>query len=181
MSSASNAMFQNVAANNTINSIVPTSFNMKLMIGVGILLAIVIGYAIYHYYTKQHMPFLIDRISTNTIWDKIGKFGSDVGTELNKELTQEHRKADKRVAEERVEEPNHSESQIEKPKADRETWCFVGEDLTGRFCVKVPSAKSCSHDRTFGSRSDCEMTPGSHMPAGIVTSNGLLPLSAKNL
>jgi hypothetical protein len=180
MSSASNAIFENVA-NNTMHSIVPTSFNTKLLIGLGIVVAILIGYAIYHYYTKQNMPFLSDRIS-NSIVDTIGKFGSDVGTELNKELAQEHKEAESMLKnDERIVEQKQAEPQIETPKEDNETWCFVGEDLTGRFCVKVPSAKSCSHDRTFGSRSDCEMTPGSHMPAGVVTSTGLLPLSAKNL
>jgi hypothetical protein len=179
--SASNAMFQNLA-NNTLTPVVPTSFNMKLLIGLGILLAILIGYAIYHYYTKQNMPFLPDRISTYSIMDTIGKFGLDVGTNLNKELAQEHKEAESMVKnDERIVKQNLGEPQIEKPTADRETWCFVGEDLTGRFCVKVPSPQSCSHDRTFGSRSDCEMTPASHMPAGIVTDNGLLPLSAKKV
>lgn len=61
---------------------------------------------------------------------------------------------------------------------ERESWCFVGEDLSGRYCVRVPSEKSCDPDRTFLDRSACEMTAASHMPAGIVSKGGvgLLPL-----
>lgn len=63
---------------------------------------------------------------------------------------------------------------------DTEAWCFVGEDLTGRYCVKVPSAKSCDAGRTYRSRQDCEMVPAQHLPAGVVTQQGagILPLSA---
>ncbi len=62
---------------------------------------------------------------------------------------------------------------------DTESWCFVGEDLTGRYCVKVPSAKSCDAGRTYKSRQDCEMVSAQHLPAGIVTKQGvgMLPLS----
>ena len=61
----------------------------------------------------------------------------------------------------------------------KESWCFVGEDLTGRYCVKVPSEKSCDADRVFGNRKDCELTPANHMATGIVKENGesMLPLA----
>ncbi len=61
---------------------------------------------------------------------------------------------------------------------DKEAWCFVGEDLTGRYCVKVPSAKSCEASRTYISRQDCEMVPAQHLPAGVMTKQGtgMLPL-----
>lgn len=55
---------------------------------------------------------------------------------------------------------------------DTEAWCFVGEDLTGRYCVKVPSAKSCDNDRKFASRQDCEMVSAQHLPAGVITKQG---------
>lgn len=65
---------------------------------------------------------------------------------------------------------------------DSESWCFVGEDLTGRYCVKVPSAKSCDAGRTYKSRQDCEMVPAQHLPAGVVTKQGagMLPLLSGN-
>lgn len=64
-------------------------------------------------------------------------------------------------------------------KHQKESWCFVGEDLTGRYCVKVPSEKSCDTDRLFGTRKDCELTPANHMATGIVKENGesMLPLA----
>jgi hypothetical protein len=65
---------------------------------------------------------------------------------------------------------------------DTEAWCFVGEDLTGRYCVKVPSAKSCDAERTYRSRQDCELVPAQHLPAGIITKQGagMLPLLSGN-
>jgi hypothetical protein len=65
---------------------------------------------------------------------------------------------------------------------DSESWCFVGEDLTGRYCVKVPSAGSCDSSRTFQSRQDCEMVTGQHLPASIITKQGAgaLPLLSGN-
>lgn len=61
---------------------------------------------------------------------------------------------------------------------DTESWCFVGEDLTGRYCVKVPSKSSCEPARTYTSRNECEMVPAQHLPAGIITKQGtgMLPL-----
>jgi hypothetical protein len=65
---------------------------------------------------------------------------------------------------------------------DTESWCFVGEDLTGRYCVKVPSAKSCDAGRTYKSRQDCELVPAQHLPAGVITKQGagMLPLLSGN-
>lgn len=61
-----------------------------------------------------------------------------------------------------------------------QTWCFVGEDLTGRWCVKVPNPQACSPERVFNNRADCELVRASHMPLGIDTKGGasMLPLSA---
>jgi len=55
----------------------------------------------------------------------------------------------------------------------RESWCFVGEDLTGRYCVKVPSPKSCTRDRLYYSRLDCELHLTNALPAGVITDNGV--------
>jgi hypothetical protein len=64
---------------------------------------------------------------------------------------------------------------------DTESWCFVGEDLTGRYCVKVPSAKSCEASRTYRSRQDCELVSAQHLPAGIITKNGAGMLPAPRI
>ena len=46
-------------------------------------------------------------------------------------------------------------------------WCFVGEDLTGRWCVKTPEEGLCPKKRVFRSRSECEMKTASASPLGI--------------
>ena len=46
-------------------------------------------------------------------------------------------------------------------------WCFVGSDMTGRWCVKTPEDGLCPSDRVFHSRSECEMKTGSALPLGI--------------
>lgn len=46
-------------------------------------------------------------------------------------------------------------------------WCFVGEDLTGRWCVKTPEEGLCPKKRVFSSRSECEMKTASASPLGI--------------
>lgn len=58
------------------------------------------------------------------------------------------------------------------PSFTKESWCFVGEDFTGRWCVNVPSERSCDAERTFGSRSECEMVGANALPAGVIKNNG---------
>ena len=63
---------------------------------------------------------------------------------------------------------SESDSEPEPTKATKkEVWCFVGEDLSGRYCVQVPSEKACTSNRVHRNRAECEMVAGSHMPAGI--------------
>jgi len=49
----------------------------------------------------------------------------------------------------------------------RGQWCFVGEDLTGRWCVKTPEEGLCPTKRVFQSRSECERKTASASPLGI--------------
>lgn len=70
-----------------------------------------------------------------------------------------------------------------RPHDERENWCFVGEDLSGRYCVRVPSDKECTSERLFHSRVECEMAAANHLPAGILTRHGdkYVPLATKNI
>ena len=70
-----------------------------------------------------------------------------------------------------------------KPWNKNETWCFVGEDLTGRACVKVPSPKSCDEERTFGTRNDCELQTANAMSSGVIKNGGtsMIPLASLGL
>jgi len=69
------------------------------------------------------------------------------------------------------EEPKHTPHN--SPRDTRETWCLVGEDLNGRYCIRVPGPQSCTHDRSFLSQDQCELTPAMHLPAGAVKDNGI--------
>lgn len=64
-----------------------------------------------------------------------------------------------------------------------EAWCFVGEDLEGRWCVQVPSRDACDSNRVFGSRSACELVTANALPSGVVnaTATSMTPLSARPL
>lgn len=53
-----------------------------------------------------------------------------------------------------------------------ENWCFVGEDITGRWCVRVPRPDACSPDRLFSSRPGCELVSASPLPLGLVADGG---------
>lgn len=79
--------------------------------------------------------------------------------------------------------PAQAESTSEKRPDVVESWCFVGEDLSGRYCVKVPNDSACSKDRVYNSRTDCQMAAANHLPAGVVNSHavGIQPLSTMNI
>ena len=47
-----------------------------------------------------------------------------------------------------------------------QTWCFVGEDLVGRWCVQVSAPTACPVDRSFSSKNQCE---GHKPPAAMVS------------
>ena len=53
------------------------------------------------------------------------------------------------------------------PTNPGETWCFLGEDDTGRWCVKVPVPSLCEPSRSYGGRDPCEMTLAQKLPLGL--------------
>jgi hypothetical protein len=57
------------------------------------------------------------------------------------------------------------------PTKPGETWCFLGEDNTGRWCVKVPLPSLCEPARSYGGRDPCEMTLAQQLPLGLTGSN----------
>lgn len=66
------------------------------------------------------------------------------------------------------------------PERQQESWCFVGEDKTGRWCLRVPNSHACDPDRTYTSQADCELVTASAMPLGFLKNGGAssVPLSA---
>lgn len=60
-------------------------------------------------------------------------------------------------------------------------WCFVGEDLTGRWCVKTPEEGLCPKKRVFQSRSECEMKTASASPLGINYNTTMIPIAGLSI
>ena len=95
----------------------------------------------------------------------------------NEDEQEEKEKEEKEEKEESNPEPDTSNDNTEPTQS----WCFVGEDMSGRYCVKVPSDAACPSNRLFKRRGDCEYINAMHMPAGI-TAGGLQfrPLESMN-
>jgi hypothetical protein len=51
-----------------------------------------------------------------------------------------------------------------------QTWCFVGENTLGRYCVQ---SDSCSPMDRFPSRETCEYVEASALPLGVTGEGGL--------
>jgi hypothetical protein len=60
-----------------------------------------------------------------------------------------------------------------------ETWCFIHENVQGRWCMKA-KADNCSPPNRFRSKEECEMIEASAMPLGLVQNQGRIarPLAA---
>jgi len=41
-----------------------------------------------------------------------------------------------------------------------QTWCFLGEDMAGKWCIQVPVPNMCPVDRSFTSKNKCEGRSG---------------------
>lgn len=74
-------------------------------------------------------------------------------------------------------EPEPAPEPVPEPAlepATRQHWCLVGEDLTGRYCVRVPSEASCDSERLYNDQITCEGMPqGMRLPAGRVMKHGM--------
>jgi hypothetical protein len=67
-------------------------------------------------------------------------------------------------------EEQEMDSQVKEYKP--ESWCFVGEDVVGRWCVRVPNPHSCTPDRLFDSEDNCTYVSASALPLGVVKEGG---------
>ncbi len=72
----------------------------------------------------------------------------------------------------RKERKEHTQEMEQVQEYKPESWCFVGEDVTGRWCVRVPTPHSCTPDRLFDSEDNCTYVPASAMPLGVVKEGG---------
>lgn len=53
-------------------------------------------------------------------------------------------------------EPSKADPVLETPASAEQTWCLVGEDIAGRWCMQVVSPKGCEPSRTYKSKNQCE-------------------------
>ena len=171
---AVNTTVNNLAKRGTVNAIAPTasfasSYGLWIGIGVALLVlaAIAIGVALY-------------KSSTNTSWwsDRIGS-----SNEAREALFRtQGADTDKGLV------PPVAPSELNRAAARKEalrpeSWCFVGEDFEGRWCVKVPARSACDANRVFGSQDECELVRANALPSGAVNDSrtSMTPLSSRPL
>jgi hypothetical protein len=162
----------NLAKREMANALMPTtSFTSSygLWIGIGVLLlvvaAIVIGVALYKSSSSEASPWWSDRIrAADASLFRMQGAATDNGPVPPAQ-------------------PFEAQNAVREEAQRPESWCFVGEDLEGRWCVKVPSRDACDANRVFGSRSDCELVSANALPSGVVndTRTSMTPLSARPL
>lgn len=157
MNNAGNALLG--ATNNAVSGAVNTAVNSvqesvggfgMVFLGIGILLLLALAYLIY---TQQNtIVDIIPGLAPPRDWREIER----------REAREERREA----REERREERREARAGF------GENWCFVGEDVTGRWCVKVPQPDACTPERLFSSRPGCELVTASPLPLGLIAKGG---------
>ena len=55
-----------------------------------------------------------------------------------------------------VKEPIASSKEVTPSASAEQTWCLIGQDSAGNWCVQVQNEKSCEKDRSFVSKNACE-------------------------
>lgn len=135
-----------------------------LYIGIGVvLLLLVAGLAFYFLVQKESHPWYASRIS----WMEY-LFGSPGGPGANTDTAA----ATEVAAQDTTSPLTQLKTQTNSlPTAPGETWCFLGEDNTGRWCVKVPLPSLCEPSRSYGGRDPCEMTLAQQLPLGLAGHN----------
>lgn len=139
----------NIAAtiNSTLNA--PPTSNAYIVYIVLIIVSIITIYL-----TRTYILLFANKTIMNT-----KEFISKVWTSLKKDT--------------QINQTNQSQNGKDNDKENIiGNWCFVGEDLTGRFCVKVPSAELCPKARAFPTRDECEMVKASPMPLTVQENRG---------
>ena len=160
---AINAIMNNSAAGSGNTSGFLTNLNSWSLVTVGALILLFTGAALV--WTQwSTSPWWSDQYGALArMWDWLGVRNTSVGLSGSGALQEVP-----------AELPTPASPPVpSKPTRDSgETWCFVGEDFTGRWCVKVPSPDSCSSERSFGSREACQLIEASHMPGGVIKDGG---------
>ena len=53
-------------------------------------------------------------------------------------------------------EPSKADPVLGGPASSEQTWCLVGEDMAGRWCMQVATPKHCEAVRTYKTKNQCE-------------------------
>jgi hypothetical protein len=180
-----NSPFANIINTLATETVANTSSGSYLKSWILILLAIlavIVGLSVWNWNRWATSPWLSDRLTAGThFWDLLKPAGSLVDPgQMPASSDIQSNAPDMRTVTEtdtaQLLEPSISEAKKHK----EETWCFIGEDKTGRWCVHVPNSHACDPDRTFASRDACELVTASAMPLGFLKHGGITqtPLSA---
>jgi hypothetical protein len=160
-----NSILMNAPSNTSVT--VP-KFSAITM-GVGLLVIVVVGVGaavVFQYYKWHESPWWSDRFkASDHIWDWLDVFKTIPSLNAFGSV--------KEVPSALVEVPVAPVNQQISEKTDKpvqqNAWCFVGEDLTGRYCVKVPSSDACDRTRVYASQQDCELQSANSLPSGVVS------------
>ena len=160
MNSVGNNLLTNTP-NSVVNSVGGSTWAPWFLIG-GIVLLLAVAYLFYTGQTRAS-DILPGLAPPQADWRAIER-------EAKREERQEARNERREARNERREA--RKEARKEAKAGFGENWCFVGEDVTGRWCVKVPQPDACSPERLFSSRPGCELVPASPLPLGLINKGG---------
>ncbi len=139
-----------------------TSWSVIVIAGVVLLAALVLF--VVNYYQWADSPWLGDRLfAMSHLWDWLPSAGTAAGIGPYGAL---------QTVDTAPRAPGSPATATQATRGSKEHWCFVGEDLTGRWCVKVPHHSSCTPERIYTTRSECELVTASKSPLGIIGNGG---------
>lgn len=166
LSASANATAANAtAANTTTANAFVNGLSANWILITVCLVFLVGGLVLYYVVKKESNPWYTKRISwMNYLFGNSGLQEVEIATKIQ--------------GTESPVPPSHSTEGTGKPSS---TWCFVGEDTTGRWCVEVPVPSLCEPIRSYGTRSSCEMTLAQQLPSGISTNNGTASIPMASL
>jgi hypothetical protein len=55
-------------------------------------------------------------------------------------------------------EPSKPDHVLENAASSEQTWCLVGEDMAGRWCIQVKGPAQCEPIRTYKTKNKCEQS-----------------------
>lgn len=154
-----------------------SSYSVYQIVGIIIIFTIFASVVSYskHILTVDIWAWLSNKVKSINPFDK----ADPVGVEHNHSgaaLEYPNKKPESHELKEKAEDIKHDSKEIHKeeekkhvpiasakeppPVASAEqTWCFIGDDIAGRWCIQVPDEKSCDNNRAYKSKNACMRGP----------------------